>query len=158
EKATFRALINASTEILRDAYDESQAAKEALSQAEQKIFSILDNRGSAVINDIRTVLHEAMDRIDARMRGEHTSGGVDSGFTDLGRLTGGLHNSELVVLAARPSMGKTALAMNIAEHVSMRGETPTLFVSLEMSAIELADRLLCSVARVNSHRLRNGTL
>lgn len=158
EKATFRSLINASTEILRDAYDESHAAKEMLSNAEQKIFSILDARGSTRVSEIKDILHIAMDRIDARMKGEHTAGGVDSGFTDLDRLTGGLHNSELIVLAARPSMGKTALAMNIAEHVSMRGEAPTLFVSLEMSAIELADRLLCSVARVNSHRLRNGTL
>jgi replicative DNA helicase len=73
-------------------------------------------------------------------------------------LTGGFHDSELIILAARPSMGKTALAMNIAEHVSMNEDVPVLFVSLEMSSIELADRLLCSVARVNGHRLRNGTI
>jgi replicative DNA helicase len=73
-------------------------------------------------------------------------------------MTGGLHNSELIILAARPSMGKTALAMNIAENVALRGGQPVLFVSLEMSAIELADRMLCSVARVNGHRLRNGTI
>lgn len=158
EKATFRALINASTEILRDAYDESGESKELLSQAEQKIFAILDGRGTDTVADIRKILHDAMDRIDARMRGEHTAGGVDSGYTELDALTGGLHNSELIILAARPSMGKTALAMNIAENVAMRSAVPTLFISLEMSAIELADRLLCSVARVNGHRLRNGTL
>jgi replicative DNA helicase len=104
------------------------------------------------------VLHDAMDRLDARMRGEHTAAGVDSGFAKLDELTGGLHNSELVILAARPSMGKTALALNIAEHVATQQGLPVLFVSLEMSAIELAERMLCSVARVNSHRLRNGTL
>jgi replicative DNA helicase len=110
------------------------------------------------VSTIRDILHDAMDRIDARMRGEHAQGGVDTGFTDLDHLTGGLHNSELIILAARPSMGKTAFAMNIAEHVAMRLQIPTLFVSLEMSAIELADRLLCSCARVNGHRLRNGTI
>jgi replicative DNA helicase len=73
-------------------------------------------------------------------------------------MTGGLHNGELVILAARPSMGKTALAMNIGEHVSIVQRAPVLFVSLEMSGIELADRMLCSLARVNGHRLRNGTI
>jgi replicative DNA helicase len=158
EKATFRALIDASTEILRDAYEEGQESKHILSQAEQRIFSILDSRGTTVVASIRDILHDAMDRIDARMRGEHTMGGVETGFVDLDSLTGGLHNSELIILAARPSMGKTAFAMNIAEHVAMKLLVPTLFVSLEMSAIELADRLLCSSARVNGHRLRNGTI
>lgn len=158
EKSTLRSLINASTEILRDAYDDSREPKHLLSDAEQKIFSILDNRGSATITSIRDVLHEAMDRIDARMRGEHTMGGVETGFVDMDALTGGLHNSELVILAARPSMGKTAFAMNIAEYVAFHLRVPALFVSLEMSAIELADRMLCSVAKVNGHKLRNGTI
>jgi replicative DNA helicase len=92
------------------------------------------------------------------MRGEPTHGGVDTGLTDLDSMTGGLHNGELIVLAARPSMGKTAFAMNIAEYVSITTRVPVLFVSLEMSAIELADRLLCSFARVNGHQLRNGTI
>ena len=99
-----------------------------------------------------------MDRLDARMRGEHMSGGVETGFKDLDALTGGLHNSELVVVAARPSMGKTAFAMNVAENVVRQQDEPTLFVSLEMSSLELADRLLCSAAGVNGHRLRNGTI
>jgi replicative DNA helicase len=158
EKSTFRSLINASTEILRDAYEEAGESKELLSQAEQKIFSILDNRSSNSVAEIRDILHQAMDRIDARMKGDHTTGGVDTLFADLDALTGGLHDSELIILAARPSMGKTALAMNIAENVAMKSQVCTLFVSLEMSAIELADRMLCSVARVDGHRLRNGTL
>ncbi len=158
EKSTLRSLINASTEILRDAYDDSREPKHLLSEAEQKIFAILDNRGSATIASIRDVLHEAMDRIDARMRGEHTMGGVETGFVDLDALTGGMHNSELVILAARPSMGKTAFAMNIAEYVAFHLRVPALFVSLEMSSIELADRMLCSVAKVDGHKLRNGTI
>lgn len=158
EKATYRALIDASTEILREAYDENHEAKHLLSQAEQKIFGILDSRGSSNVSSIRDVLHEAMDRIDARMKGEHAEGGVESGFTDLDAMLGGLHNSELLILAARPSMGKTAFAMNIAENIVLKTFAPVLFVSLEMASIELADRLLCSAARVNGHRLRNGTI
>ncbi|MCA9220894.1 MAG: replicative DNA helicase [Planctomycetales bacterium] len=158
EKATYRSLIDASTSILRDAYEENCDAREMLSRAEQRVFSILDGRGSGSVSNIRDVLHDAMDRIDARMRGEHATGGVESMFTDLDNLTGGLHNSELLILAARPSMGKTAFAMNIAENVAVQGGHPVLFISLEMSAIELVDRMLCSVARVNGHRLRNGTI
>jgi len=158
EKATFRALIDASTDILRDAYDESGESKQLLSQAEQKIFGILDGRGTSTVSSISDILHEAMDRMEARMKGEHATSGVETGFAEMDALMGGFHNSELIILAARPSMGKTAFAMNIAEHVAMNEKAPVLFVSLEMSAIELADRLLCSVARVNGHRLRNGTI
>jgi replicative DNA helicase len=129
-----------------------------LSMAEQKIFAILDDRGAGELATIRDVLQEAMVRIDARMKHEHTIGGIETGFRDFDSLTGGLHDSELVILAARPSMGKTALALNIAEHVSLQLQTGVLFVSLEMSSIELADRMLCSSAEVNGQRLRNGTI
>ena len=158
EKSTYRSLITAATEILRDAYEEAQEATHLLGQAEQKIFSILDSRSDSAVKPIKDVLFLSMDRLEARMKGEHLAGGVDTGFNDLDSKTSGLHNSELVILAARPSMGKTAFAMNIAENVTLGQGVPTLFVSLEMSAIELADRLLCSVARVNGHRLRNGTI
>jgi replicative DNA helicase len=158
EKSTYRSLILAATEILKDAYDEAEEGPQLLGQAEQKIFSILDSRSDSSVQTIKDVLHVAMDRLDARMKGEHHASGVDYGYSDLDSRTGGLHNSELVILAARPSMGKTALAMNVAEDVSLRQNVPTLFVSLEMSSLELADRLLCSVARVNGHRLRNGTI
>jgi replicative DNA helicase len=158
EKATCRSLITAATEILGEAYGEADDAKDMLSRAEQKIFSILNARESSEVSSIKDVLHEAMDRIDARMDGQHVSGSVETLFADYDSMTGGLHNSELIILAARPSMGKTAFAMNIAENVAVRSEMPVLFVSLEMSALELADRMLCSCARVNGHRLRNGTI
>src|SRR6476661_6633233 len=158
EKATFRSLIYAATEILRDAYDESQEANHLLSQSEQKIFSILDKRSDSAVQSIRDVVLDAMERLDARMSGSHTAGGCDFGFHKLDEKTAGLHQGELVILAARPSMGKTAFAMNVAENVALTQAIPVLFVSLEMSSLELADRLLCSVARVNGHRLRNGTV
>jgi replicative DNA helicase len=129
-----------------------------LGNAEQRIFAILDGRGTTTVPSIRDILDEALDRIDARAKGEHTHGGVETLFADFDALTGGLHDSELVILAARPSMGKTALALNIAENVAVKLRTPVMFVSLEMSSIELADRMLCSAARVNGQRLRNGTL
>jgi replicative DNA helicase len=156
--ATCRSLIDSCTEILQEAYQPESNAHELLSRAEQRIFSILERGESSTLSDIRDILHEAMDRIDARMKGEHLAGGVETGFTEFDHLTGGLHNSELIVLAARPSMGKTALAMNIAEYVALKLKLPVLFVSLEMSSIELADRMLCSVAEVNGARLRNGTI
>lgn len=158
EKATFRSLIYAATEILRDAYEENQEAPHLLSQAEQRIFSILDNRSDSAVKSMRDVVLDAMERLDARMAGTHAAGGCDFGFRDLDSKTAGLHQGELVILAARPSMGKTAFAMNVAENVAHLQKIPVLFVSLEMSSLELADRLLCSVARVNGHRLRNGTV
>lgn len=158
EKSVFRKLIESGTEILRDAYDQTCTAKELCAQAEQKVFAIMDGRSSQSVSSISDVLHQAMDRMEARMRDDYVEGAAETGLTDFDTMTGGMHNGELLILAARPSMGKTALAMNIAENVSIEQKQPVLFVSLEMSGIELADRMLCSLARVNGHRLRNGTL
>jgi replicative DNA helicase len=158
EKAVLRSLIHAGTDIVHDAYDPALETREALSRAEEKVFSILESRGSGDLSSINEVLHESLERIDARLDHQHAFGGVETGFDDFDQLTGGLQKSELIILAARPSMGKTALAMNITEHVAVQLRVPVLFVSLEMSALELGDRLLCSVAEVNGHRLRNGTI
>ena len=158
EKSTYRSLIDVTTEVLKDAYDQSGDSRNLLSQAEQKIFSIVDDRGNNTVSPLNDILHEAMDRMEARMSSTYTDDTVQTHFHDLDRITGGLHASELVILAARPSMGKTALAMNIVENVSVLGKQPVLFVSLEMSKLELCDRLLCSAAKVNGQRLRNGTI
>jgi replicative DNA helicase len=158
EKAVLRSLIHAGTDIVHDAYDPGLDTREALSRAEEKIFGILESRGSGDLSTINEVLHESLERIDARLDNIHAFGGIETGFEDFDQLTGGLQKSELIILAARPSMGKTALAMNITEHVAVQVRVPVLFVSLEMSALELGDRLLCSVAEVNGHRLRNGTI
>ena len=143
---------------LRGISNEFDEPRQLVSRAEERIFSILERRTNTEAKGISDVLQEALSRMDARMKNEHALGGVETGFTELDSLCGGLHNSELSILAARPSMGKTAIAMNIAEHVSMNLKMPVLFVSLEMACLELADRLLCSSARVNGHRLRNGTI
>ncbi|TWU51204.1 replicative DNA helicase [Rubripirellula reticaptiva] len=158
EKAVYRRLIESSTEILRDAYEQTGTAKELCAQAEQKVFAIMDGRSSQSVHSISDVLHQAMDRMEARLRDEYVDGGAETGLKVFDEMTGGLHNGELIILAARPSMGKTALAMNMAEHCAIVQGAPVLFVSLEMSGIELADRMLCSLARVNGHRLRNGSI
>ncbi|MFN9604066.1 MAG: DnaB-like helicase N-terminal domain-containing protein, partial [Planctomycetota bacterium] len=151
-KATLRRLIDVSSTILRDAYDPTIDTKELLASAEGRIFQIQDERSSGQAKTVDDVLKDSMKRIDLRLHGEQLSSGVLTHFTDFDQKTGGLHNGELIILAARPSMGKTALAMNIAEHVVMKEKAPVLFISLEMNAIELVDRLLCSVAKVSGSR------
>ncbi len=156
EKAMLRDLIHASTAILRDAYDPTLEPDELVSRAEERIFSVHDLRARDQITPINDVLLQAFEEIDRRMQGG--AAGIPTGFTDLDELTGGLHPSELIILAARPSMGKTALAMNIAEHVAVKASVPTLFVSLEMSRQELAQRMLCSRGKINGRKFRSAFL
>ena len=157
DKATLRSLIHASTEILRDAYEPTLDPTELVGRAEEQIFAVHDQRTTDQITTAHDLMVEAFDRIDARLAG--TAGvGVPSGFTDLDNLTGGLHDSEFVVLAARPSVGKTALATNIAEYVTIEANVPTLFVSLEMARLELAQRMLCSQGRIDANKFRSGFL
>ncbi len=158
EKATLRKLIHAGTDILRGAYDPTADPREMLSKAEERVFGILDNEGGGNVAVIRDVLQQSIDRMDARMQADHAFGGQETGLDDFDDMTGGFHGSELIILAARPSMGKTALALNMVEHVAIKCQQPSLFVSLEMSSIELVDRLLCSRAGVSGHRLRSGQI
>jgi len=154
-KATQRALIHAGTEILREAYEPTLEPEEMLSRAEEKIFAVQDQRSMDHIANIQDLLIEAFTRIDARM--ERREGvGIPTGFQDLDKLTGGLHDSELVILASRPSMGKTALATNIAEYAALEAGVPTLFVSLEMAGLELTQRMLCSQGRIDAGKFRSG--
>ncbi len=156
-KAIVRELIHASTEILRDAWDPTYDPKELISHAEEKIFAVHDQRSSDRVTHIENLLVEAFDRIDARLA---TGGGdaIPTHFRDLDQLTGGLHPGEFIVLAARPSMGKTALATNIAENVAIHSKVPVLFVSLEMARLELAQRLLCSQGSIDGSKFRNGII
>jgi len=156
DKAMLRSLIHASTDILKDAYTPDSEPRQMLSRAEEKVFAILEAKGGGHVKELGEVLGQALARLDDRMQGK--VGGLETGFDDFDDMTGGLHGSELIILAARPSMGKTALALNIIEHVAIDQEKPTLFVSLEMSSLELCDRLLCSRAKVNSLKVRNGNI
>lgn len=156
--STLRKLIEAGSDIVSDAYSPDADPAEQLSRAEAAVYAIQDRRAASRTTPVKNILADAMERMEARQRGDVLEGSVLTGFTDLDAMLGGLRGSELIILAARPGLGKTACAMNIAEHVAIDQQLPVLFVSLEMSSMELGDRLLCSVARVNSHRLRNGTI
>ena len=157
DKATLRSLIHASTEILRDAYDPTLEPKGMLGLAEEKIFAVHDQRSSDHVASMHDVMMDAMQHIDHRL--EHGGAtGLPTGFSDLDNLTGGLHDSELVILAARPSMGKTALATNIADYVTCEAGAAALFVSLEMAQLELAQRMLCARGRIDGRKFRGGYL
>lgn len=156
DRAIVRDIIAAGADMTRKGYAQEASGKELLEEFEQRIFAISENRSSLEsVTDLSELLVRSMNRIDASAE-SHGMVGLSTGFTDLDALLGGMRESELLILAARPSMGKSALAMNIAEHVSR--ETTTLFVSLEMSAIDLTDRVLCGLAKVNCSRARGGNL
>ncbi|MGL5096393.1 MAG: replicative DNA helicase, partial [Planctomycetia bacterium] len=159
EKAVLRSLIRTSTDILRDCYDAGSTADELLAGAEKRIFSILEKRIRNDAADIKSVLGRVFNRIAERAKHDGPSlSGVPSGFRDLDEMTNGWQNSELIILAARPSMGKTALALNFVDAAAVDAQMPTLFVSLEMSELEIGERMLCARAGVNSHQLRKGRL
>jgi replicative DNA helicase len=159
DKAIVRNLIHASTEVLRDAYDQAMPADELLEGAERKILDIAQMGITGQTYTLGQALSEAYDRIDTRSQRDHMSiSGLSTGFIDLDDKTAGLQNSELIVVAARPSVGKTAFALSLVRHIAVEENRPVFFVSLEQSRIELAERLLCSQARVDSHKLRKGHL
>ena len=156
EKAMLRGLIVACTDTLRDAYDSGEAAATVLDRGEKRIFDIAQQKLSQTAVSLTDVLHETFEILD-RQTGEHYSG-VPTGFTEFDNLLSGLQRGEMIVVAARPSVGKTAFAMNIVEHVGVTLKKPCAVFSLEMSKQQLAQRMLCSRSGVDSHRLRRGML
>jgi replicative DNA helicase len=161
DKAIIRSLIHTSNEVLRDAFDNVSPAEEMLEAAERKILDIAQHGIIGETISLQDAMNEAYERIDARAKKEYTHTGVMTGYNDLDEITAGLHANELILLAARPSIGKTALALNIIRHVILGKAAPpakVFFVSLEQSRIEIAERLLIAHARVDSHKLRKGNL
>jgi replicative DNA helicase len=159
DRSVIRNLIGASTEILRDAYDQAQPADEMLEAAERKILDVAQIGMTGQTHTLEEALREAYDRIDTRTPGGDLAiSGIPTGYPDLDEITAGLQNSEMIIVAARPSVGKTAFALNLIRNIAVEEGHPVFFVSLEQSRVELAERLLCCQARVDSHRLRRGTL
>jgi replicative DNA helicase len=159
DKAVVRNLIHTNTELLRDAYDGVMSADELLGQAERKILEIAEKGTTGETHTLGQALTEAFDRLDAKAgKGNLSISGIPTGYIDLDEMTAGLHNNELVIVAARPSVGKTAFALNIVRHVIVEEKVPVFFVSLEQAKVELAERLLCCQARVDSHKVRKGHL
>jgi replicative DNA helicase len=158
DKGMVRQLIRTTTEVLRDAYEQSMPADELLGQAERKVFEIAEMGVIGEHVTLQQAITEAFKRIDSRSTNSRPISGLPTGFLDLDEKTAGFQNSELIIVAARPSVGKTSFALNIVRHMAVDHQIPSLFVSLEQSRIEIADRLLCCHARVDSHNLRKGTL
>jgi len=153
-----RSLIYACTEILSECYEASEDVEELLRNAERRIFSILEEQGQTSSLAISDILMEAFNRIDERLQTEGDVTGITSGFSDLDHQTTGFQPTELIILAARPSMGKTALVCNIADAVARKSGKGVLLFSLEQSNLELAERFLAITARINGHDLRSGNL
>ncbi len=159
DKSVLRQLIEASTEIIQDAYDAAAGGvDDTLDLAEQKIFHIAQASQRQGFVWIKEILWPAFERIEELQRSPGSVTGVASGFPDLDNLTSGFQRSDLIVVAGRPSMGKTALAMNFAQHAAIDREVPVAIFSLEMSKEALVQRLLCAEGRVDSGRLRRGRL
>ncbi|MCS7167684.1 MAG: replicative DNA helicase [Gemmatales bacterium] len=160
DKAIIRDLIRAANEILTQAYEQNAPADDLLEDAERKILQIAEWGLTGQTFTLEECIAQAYSRIDQRhqrLAGGAISG-LSTGFLDLDEKTAGLQDSELIIIAARPSMGKTAFALNIARHVALEEDKAVFFVSLEQSRIELAERLLCCQARIDSHKLRKGHL
>jgi replicative DNA helicase len=159
QKAIVRNLIHACNDLSQQAFEQALPANELLDAAERRIFEIAEMGITGDTKTLHDAIQEAYVRLDQRkQRGDVEYSGIPSGYVDLDNLTAGLQNSELIIVAARPSVGKTSFALNLVRHIVVEEQQPVLFVSLEQARVELAERLLCCQARVDSHRLRKGHL
>jgi replicative DNA helicase len=157
EQSVLRALIRVGNEIAELGYQHPGDTPTLLDKCEQKVFAIQQSRRMAEFQHIRDVLIRNFEHLDLMQRDQGVSG-IATGFKGIDELTGGFQRANLIVLAARPGVGKTSLALNIAQNVAVEGKAPVAIFSLEMSAQELGERLMCSSARVSSHKLRTGGL
>ena len=158
DAATYRSLIRAGTEIAELGYDHVGEPQELVDKAEQIVFSIADKRISSDFTPLNSLLVESFERLGALAESGSEITGAASGFRDLDRITAGFQPSNLVIVAARPSMGKTSLGLNIAAHLGVRDNVPVAIFSLEMSQGEVTQRLMCAEAKVDSKRLQTGRL
>jgi replicative DNA helicase len=156
EKALLRQMVNAANKIMAECFDQAEPAEEILDRAEQSLFDLSEKRmrsGFVSVKDLEVPAARLLEKL-AKEREMIT--GIASGFRDLDRMTSGLQRGDLVILAARPSMGKTALCLNIAQYVALHKGEPVGMFSLEMSKEQLLMRMLCAEARVDAHRVRTG--
>jgi replicative DNA helicase len=158
DKYILRQIISAATESVRRAYEEQDEVDSLLDEVEQKIFDVGEDRFKGQVLSMKDHAMQAIETIEKLYERKGSITGISTGFVEFDRMTSGLHPAEMIVIAARPSMGKTALAMNIAEYVAINEKLPVGVFSLEMSSQQLVQRLLCSRARVNLQRVRDGFL
>jgi len=158
EKAILRMLIGTATEILKNSYDTSAEIDQVLDKAEHAIFEISENKIRPAFFPIKDIIKDSFKTIERLYERKALITGVPTGFEKIDDLTSGLQKSELIIIAGRPSMGKTAFALNIASHAAVEMGLPVAIFSLEMAKEQLAMRMLASEAKVDSHRLRQGRL
>ncbi len=158
EKKVKRDLIAAAVVIQREAYSDSVKADTLLNLAEKKVYDITQRKFNRAATDIDKLLQEAWNYIESLQGRTGMLTGVPTGFTDLDEITCGLQKGELIVIAARPSMGKTSFMLNVAENVGMGNKMPVLMFSMEMSALQIAKNMLCSTAEVDAHLMRTGMI
>ena len=157
EKAVKRALINAGSEIVSFGYD-LNPTDDSLNNAEKLIFEIASKKATKDMSHVKDLVLTSYEKIEYRYNHKDEMTGVPTGFYEFDNMTTGLQKSDLIVLAARPSMGKTALALNIAQNVAIKAKIPVAIFSLEMSKEQLVQRMLCSEAEVDSQRMRTGNM
>ncbi len=158
DKAVLRRLVEAATEIIQDVYDSKNDSAEVLDNAEHRIFRVAQFRRSEDFSRLKELIWPTMERIESLQGSHGVVTGVASGFVDLDRLTAGFQRSDLVIIAARPSMGKTSFVLNCVQHAAIEHQVGVGVFSLEMSKEALVQRLLCSEGLVDAQRLRRGAL
>lgn len=158
EKSILRLLINNATQIVASAYETEEGVDELLDSAEKMIFEIADRRIEGGFISIKEIIKDSIETIDKLYQKKAHVTGIPTGYKDFDTKTAGLQPSDLIIVAGRPSMGKSAFAINIVEYASLVEKIPVAFFSLEMAKEQLVQRLLCSHARVDAHKVRTGFL
>ncbi|MCL2670710.1 MAG: replicative DNA helicase [Clostridiales bacterium] len=158
ERALQRGIIRAGSEMMRDGYSDEKDVEDSLNEAERRIYALSMRKSEESLLPASDVVFPTLERIGNLMANKGKLTGVDTGFTDLNRSTNGLQPSDLIILAARPAMGKTTLALNIAHHAAVHDKRSVAFFCLEMSREQLMQRMLCAAAAINSERVKNGTI
>ena len=158
EKSTLRNLIKTANEIIELGYDPTEDVDDIMEGAEKKIFNIMQNKNQKGYSAMKDVLVESFTKLEELYNRKQHITGVPSGFTDLDYRTAGFHGSDLILIAARPAMGKSAFALNIATNAAVKAKIPVAIFSLEMSKEQMVNRILCSEAMVDSNKVRTGKL
>lgn len=158
DKATLRKLIDSSTKIIESCYNNQDDVEKVIDVAEQKIFDLAEKKSSSDFEPLSDILERGFEQIETLFNNKGEVTGIGSGFKDLDDLTSGFQKGDMILIAARPSMGKTTFALNIAEHAALREGKSVVIFSLEMSKEQLAYKLLCSEANVDMLKLRTGNL
>ena len=158
EKSELRRLIKAANELIEQGYDPTENIDDIMNSAEKKIFNIMQDKDQKSYSPIKDVLIDAFTELEQLYNQKQHITGVPTGFIDLDYKTAGLHNSDLILIAARPAMGKSAFALNIATNAALKAKVPAVLFSLEMSKEQMVNRILCSEAMVDSNKVRTGKI